>query len=218
MDLGYGARRAFRWPDAVKQKAFGLFLMGKTAAYMFDEMRVSVKDDEGKDRRLGQSAIEAWIGGWYRSQRSQPAPVFPSAHAHVRVPSDALAAWNEAWHEATRAGSSHLQPPYNIITMDVNPRSNSRPATGLSSADAHACTILWLATDRKPTYEEVRAALKKLVLKFHPDKPDAEHTPEEKRRIFQANYPLWTSAANQLYPGIAKSAFGLASRYAPRLR
>ena len=228
----YGAR-AFRWPAATKQRAFGFFLTGRTAAHMIDAMRVVVKDDDGNEHRLTRSTVEGWIGGWYRSRRSQPVPIFPGAHAHTTTAvatAAALAAWNDAWHAATQAGASHLQPPYNVLTMDANPRSSGSTwyaraggdptrdggglgggLGGLTGLDAEACSVLRLPTDRRPTYDEAKAALKKLVLKFHPDRENATLTQEERTRIFQTQYPAWTSAANRLFPGIAKTQFGFYS-------
>jgi hypothetical protein len=69
--------------------------------------------------------------------------------------------------------------------------------------------VLGLPTDRKPTHEEVKAQLRSLVLQFHPDKPGGTLSAEEKRVIFQENYPSWTRAAMQLYPG---TQFGFVSR------
>ena len=39
------------------------FLMRKTPAYMFNDMRVSVRDAEGKSHALTRSSIEGWIRG-----------------------------------------------------------------------------------------------------------------------------------------------------------
>jgi hypothetical protein len=46
--------------------------MGKTPAYMFDDMRVSVRDAEGNSHDLTRNSIEAWIRGWYRNYETQP--------------------------------------------------------------------------------------------------------------------------------------------------
>jgi hypothetical protein len=225
------SRPRFRWPEDVKQKAFGFFLMGKTAAYMFDEMRVSVRDAEGNSHDLTRNIIESWIGGW-RNYATQPTPIFPGWRSSVEITREDLYAWNRAWHESTTLGGSHLQPPYNILTMEPNPRSRravartpqaerrSPPSNALSRRDSEACAVLGLPTDRKPTHEEVKAQLKRLFLQFHPDKPGGTLSAEEKRAIFQANYPSWTRAAMQLYP---RTHFGLVSRsrmyfYAPQTK
>lgn len=205
------SRRRFLWPDEIKQKAFGFFLMGKTAAYMFNDMRVSVRDD------LTRSIVESWIGGWYRDYAKQPTPIFPGWHSSIEVTPEALRAWNYAWHESTKLGGSHLQPPYNILTMEPNPRSRrevprtpqgergvrsrSPPSNGLSRRDAEACEVLGLPTDNRPTHEEVKAQLRRLFLQFHPDKPGGTLSSEEKGAIFKAKYPSWAGAAKQLYPG-----------------
>ena len=215
-------RRAFRWPEDVQQKAFGFFLMGKTPAYMFNDMRVSVRDAEGKSHDLTRNSIEGWIRGWHKDYTTQPTPILPGWRSSDEITPEALRAWNRAWHESIALGGSFMQPPYNILTMEPNPRarkpqaqdrprgrSRSPPSSALARRDAEACEVLGLPTDRKPTHEEVKAQLKRLVLQFHPDKPGGTLSAEEKRAIFQANYPSWTRAAMQLYP---KTHFGLVSR------
>jgi hypothetical protein len=189
------SRPRFRWPEDVKQKAFAFFLMGKTAAHMFDEMRVSVRDAEGNSHDLTRNIIESWIGVWHRSYATQPTPIFPGWRSSVEITPADLRAWNYAWHESTTLGGSHLQPPYNILTMEPNPRSRravprtpqeergARPSNALSHRDAEACEVLGLPTDRKPTHEEVKAQLKGLYLQFHPDKPGGTLSAEEKRAI-----------------------------------
>ena len=219
------SRRRFLWPEEIKRKAFGFFLMGRTAAFMFDDMRVQVRDGEGNLRGLTQSTIEGWIGGWYRNYAAQPEPIFPRWHSGVEITPEALRAWNGAWHESARIGGSHLQPPYNILTMERNARSRreiprspqearsrspQNGGAGLTRRDEEACEALGLASDRKPTQDEVRAQLRRLFLQFHPDKPGGALSSEEKSAIFKAKYPSWAAAAKQLYPG---TQFGFVSRH-----
>lgn len=194
--------------------------MGQTAAYMFDAVRAVVQDGDRNDRRLTQSTVEGWIGGWYRHPQSQPKqPIFPGAHR--RPTDDALAAWNAAWEAATQAGGSHLQPPYNIITGGRNPAESTRVRTTRRRRrrpHGPRCGGVQCAATTDGPYEDVKAALRKLVLRFHPDREDASLTTEEKKRIFQAQYPAWTTAANRLYPGIAKPGFGFVARSARSAR
>lgn len=110
--LHYGAPR-FSWPEEAKREAFGLFLQGKTAALMFDEINrraLAITGAKGERHSLTKNTVEGWINGWYnraiRGNKPLPVPIFSGAIRDYRVTEKELEAWEQAWHE----GLHQLQP------------------------------------------------------------------------------------------------------------
>ena len=214
-----GAPPRFRWPDEVKREAFGLFLQGKTAALMFDEINRRARAIT-KDERISlpKNTVEKWIADWYyrviRGNKSLPVPIFSNGNHQVVTEKD-LAEWERAWH----AGANHLQPPYNIITGHANPNYKRLEPTGASYASTAspdglrdpeearkkaARVLLGLANFTNPTQSEVASARRKGLLYYHPDKL-LHKTPTEKQNVVKEKYndmnKKLTDAANVFYPG-----------------
>jgi hypothetical protein len=227
--LHYGAPR-FSWPEEVKREAFGLFLQGKTAALMFDEINrraLAITEAKGERHSLAKNTVEGWINGWYnrviRGKTPLPVPIFSGEIGDYRVTEKELEAWEQAWHE----GLHQLQPPYNIITGETNPRYVRRPSDantarpggpsgpfGLHDQERRmaAATLLGLDNFINPTEKEVSRARNNQLLKYHPDKLK-HNTPEEEwsaiNEKYKVIYQKLAEAANVFHPG-KFSSFGSA--------